>query len=78
MVDMHMGQHQRLKPGYIEIDGQIPGTGAARPGIPALKKTAIDQHRRAIAHNPLMGRAGDTADSTVVPHKRKGPGGALS
>lgn len=44
MVDMHMNEYQRLEPGDIEIDCQLPGTRAAGAGIPTLKQAAINQH----------------------------------
>lgn len=73
MVDMHMGQHQCLYTGNIEINSQIVGTRTAWPLIPALKEATVNQYRSLLTKHPFVGRPRHTRNRTMMQHIRKRP-----
>lgn len=67
VVDMHVGDDQRLDGLQREFDGQLP---CARPaiggGFAALEKAAVDQQAAGRVHMQLMAGAGHTFAGAVM------------
>ena len=66
MVNMDMGEHQRLDFCHRESDLQLPGCATIRGSFRALEEAAIHQYGSAIGQQKLMARTGDAVDGAVV------------
>src|SRR5690606_23745771 len=66
VINMHMGDNQRLDAGQRKLDSHVGRVSALLRNLSPLKKTAIDQHTAVGSQVQLMTTASYPIDGTVM------------